>query len=291
MGFAELIQQLANGLVSGSVYILVALGLTLIFGILQIPHFAHGSVAMLGGYTSFLSIQFLGIGPFLSLIISMPIAALIGIGIERFLYRPVRDAPLINSFIIALGLLMVIDNSAEIVFGERQVVLQSKHTDVWTLGPVTLTSLRVYIVVACVVLVGALLYLVHRTKLGSAIRATAQNRDAAAMVGVNVNRVSSTVFAVGSALAAAAGAFIGALFSISPHMGEVLMLKGFAVMILGGMGSILGAVVGGATIGILESFGGALISSAYRDVWGFLAMILVLTLKPSGLFGSQELEH
>lgn len=284
----ELTQQLVNGLAAGSVYILVGLGLSLVFGILGIAHFAHGSVAMLGGYATLIIIQQLGFNLWVAVLLAMPIAALVGVLIERLFYRPVRKAPPINTFIIALGLMFILDNVALLVFGPEQTLIRSPYTNVVSIGSLNVVALRIYMLATNLVLLVALVLLLNRSKLGRAIRAVAQNRDAAAMMGVNVDRVSAAVFAIGSALAAVAGAFVGSLTALYPAMSGDLVLKGFAVMILGGMGSIPGAVLGGVIIGLTESLGGALISSAYKSSFGFVVLILVLLFKPSGMFGKDS---
>lgn len=287
MNDAEFLQQLVNGLATGSVYILVGLGLSLVFGILGIAHFAHGSVAMLGGYATLIVIQGLGLNLWFAMLLAMPMAALIGVVIERMFYRPVRNAPPINTFIIALGLMFILDNLALLAFGPEQVLIRSPYTNVVNIGSLSIVALRIYMLAANLILLIALVLLLSRSKLGRAIRAVAQNRDAAAMVGVNVNGVSAAVFAIGSALAAVAGAFVGSLTALYPSMSGDVVLKGFAVMILGGMGSIPGAMLGGLIIGVTESLGGALISSAYKNSYGFIVLILVLLFKPSGIFGKE----
>ncbi|MCL4182933.1 MAG: branched-chain amino acid ABC transporter permease [Burkholderiaceae bacterium] len=285
MSAPELLQQVVNGLAAGSVYVLIGLGLSLVFGVLGIAHFAHGSVAMLGGYATLNIMQGLGYNLWLAMLLAMPLAAVLGVIIERLFYRPVRNAPPINTFIIALGLMFILDNAALLFFGPEQVLIRSPYTSVVSFGTFNVVALRIYMLACNVLLLVALVVLLSRTKLGRAIRAVAQNRDAAAMLGVNVDRVSAAVFAIGSALAASAGAFVGSLTALYPSMSGDLVLKGFAVMILGGMGSLPGAVLGGLIIGVTESLGGALISSAYKGSFGFIILILVLWFRPSGMFG------
>ena len=239
----ELLQQILNGLAIGSVYTLVALGLTVVFGILGIAHFAHGSLAMFGGYLTYVFSTSMGLSFFASIALAMPIGAVMGMLIERLAYRPVRDAPHINAFIIALGL--------------------------------------------TIVLVAIVTYLLLKTKTGKSVRAVAQNRHAAVLMGVNVNMVSSVVFAISSALGVAAGALIGALLALAPGVGESFAVKGFAVLILGGLGSLPGAIVGGLILGVTESVAAGYISSAYKDVISFLIMILVLLVMPQGLMGKK----
>ncbi|WP_223476403.1 branched-chain amino acid ABC transporter permease [Oricola indica] len=279
----DLIQQLFNGLVIGSIYTLVALGLTIIFGILGIAHFAHGSVAMFGGYLTFFFIQSLGIGLFPSMALAMVAGALLGVILERVAYHPVRNAPPINAFIIALGLTLIIEKSNLILFGVDQVIIPTGFDRVFEIGGVTFPELRVYILVIAAVLVIALTILIQKTWMGMAVRAVAQNRPAAILMGINVDAVSMFVFGLSSALGVAAGVLVGALFAVAPGVSSGLVVKGFAVLILGGLGSIPGAIIGGLLLGVSETFATAFISSAYKDVIAFLLMIGVLLFKPEGL--------
>ncbi len=283
----EIAQQLLNGVVIGSVYVLIALGLTVIFGILGVAHFAHGSVAMFGGYVTFWFTQRLGLPFFGAMLFAMPIGMLLGMLLERFAYRPVRDAPHINAFIIALGLTLLIDKLNLLAFGADQVVIPTPYREVRNFAGLAVVELRLYVLATAVVLVTLMWLLITRTRMGRAVRAVAQNRPAAILMGVDVERVSSVVFAVSSALGIAAGALVGALFAIAPGVGEGLVIKGFAVLILGGLGSIPGAIVGGLVLGVSETLAAGLISSAYKDVIAFLVMIVVLLFKPEGLLGKR----
>ena len=279
----DLTQQLFNGLVIGSIYTLVALGLTIIFGILGIAHFAHGSVAMFGGYLTYFLISSLGLGLFPAMAAAMVVGALLGVVLERVAYYPVRDAPPINSFIIALGLTLIIEKSNLILFGVDQIIIPTGFNRVFNVGGVTLPELRIYILAIAAVLVIALTFLIQKSWMGRAVRAVAQNRPAAVLMGINVNAVSMYVFALSSALGVAAGVLVGALFAVAPGVSGGLVIKGFAVLILGGLGSIPGAIVGGLVLGISETVASAFISSAYKDVLAFLLMIIVLLVKPEGL--------
>lgn len=283
----EVLQQMLNGLAIGAVYTVIALGLTVVFGILGIAHFAHGSVAMSGGYLTFLFGERLGLGFFPSLALAMCAGAVAGLLIERLAYRPVRDAPHINAFIIALGLTMMVEGLNLLAFGADQVVIQTPYRGVFNVAGVAVAELRLLVITTAFVLIGAAAVLISRTKTGKSIRAVAQNRPAAVLMGVNVNRVSAIVFSVSSALGAAAGALVGALLAIAPGVGESLAVKGFAVLILGGLGSIPGAIVGGIVLGISESMAAGFISSAYKDVIAFLVMIAVLLFRPEGLLGKR----
>jgi branched-chain amino acid transport system permease protein len=283
----ELAQQLFNGLVIGSVYVLMALGLTVIFGILGVAHFAHGSVAMFGGYVAFYFIQRLGLSFFPAMVLAIPVGMLLGVLIERWAYRPVRDHPHINAFIIALGLTLIIEKANLLLFGADQIVIPTPYRTVYDFAGLAVVELRLYVLLTAVLLVSLMSVLISRTRMGKAIRAVAQNRPAAILMGVNVERVSSVVFAISSALGVAAGALVGALFAVAPGVGEALVIKGFAVLILGGLGSIPGAILGGLVLGVSETLAAGLISSAYKDVIAFLVMIVVLLVKPEGLMGKR----
>jgi branched-chain amino acid transport system permease protein len=281
----EVLQQILNGLAIGAVYTLIALGLTVVFGILGIAHFAHGSVAMSGGYLTFLFIERFGLGFFGAMAVAMVAGSALGLLIERLAYRPVRDAPHINAFIIALGLTMMFEGGNLLAFGADQVIIQTPYRGVLNLGGVAVAELRLAVILTSLALIVSVSWLIRHTKTGKSIRAVAQNRPAAILMGVNVNQVSAIVFAVSSAVGAAAGALVGALLAIAPGVGESLVVKGFAVLILGGLGSIPGAIVGGVVLGVSESMAAGFISSAYKDVIAFLVMIVVLLVRPEGLMG------
>lgn len=283
----EILQQALNGLAIGAVYILIALGLTVVFGILGIAHFAHGSVAMSGGYLTFLMVERTGLPFFAAMAVAMACGAVLGLLIERLAYRPVRDAPHINAFIIALGLTMVFEGGNLLVFGADQIVIPTPYRDVITIAGIAVSELRMIVILTAFVLIGVIALLISRTKTGKSIRAVAQNRPAAVLMGVNVAMVSMVVFAISSALGASAGALVGALLAIAPGVGESLAVKGFAVLILGGLGSIPGAIVGGLVLGVSEAMAAGFISSAYKDVIAFFVMIVVLLFRPEGLLGKR----
>ncbi|WP_295550802.1 branched-chain amino acid ABC transporter permease [Limnohabitans sp. Rim8] len=283
----EILQQIFNGLAIGSVYTLVALGLTVVFGILGIAHFAHGSLAMFGGYLTFVFSTTMGLSLFVSMALAMPVGAVLGMLIERFAYRPVRDAPHINAFIIALGLTMMLEGGNLLLFGADQVIIQTPYQQVFDFGGIFVAQLRMVVIVTSVTLVAVVTLLLLKTKTGKSVRAVAQNRHAAVLMGVNVNIVSSVVFAISSALGVAAGALIGALLALAPGVGESFAVKGFAVLILGGLGSLPGAILGGLVLGVSESLAAGFLSSAYKDVISFLIMILVLLVMPQGLMGKK----
>ncbi len=283
----EVLQQVLNGLAMGAVYTLIALGLTIVFGILGIAHFAHGSAAMSGGYVTFVLTERLGLGFFPAMAVAMVAGAALGLVLERLAYRPVRDAPHINAFIIALGLTMILEGSNLLLFGPDQVVIPTPYRSVYSVAGLAVAELRVQVMLTACLAVTAMALFVSRTRTGRAIRAVAQNRQAAILMGVNADGVGMVVFALSSALGVIGGALVGALLAIAPGVGEGLVVKGFAVLFLGGLGSMPGAIVGGLILGVSESLAAGFISSAYKDVIAFLVMIGVLLVRPEGLLGTR----
>jgi branched-chain amino acid transport system permease protein len=281
----EVLQQVVNGVAIGGVYVLIALGLTTVFGILGIAHFAHGSVSMFGGYLVFFLVVSMGLPLAVAIIVALLVGFALGVLIELLAYRPVRNDSHINAFIVALGLTMMVEGLNLELFGHEQVVIPTGLGRVFNVGGVTVPELRLYVILAAALLIIAMTLFVDRTKTGQAIRAVAENRDAAILMGVNVKTIPLVVFAISTALGVAAGIMVGALFAIAPGIGEGLVIKGFAVLILGGLGSIPGAIVGGVVLGVTESLAAGFLSSAYRDVIAFLVMIFVLLFRPQGLLG------
>lgn len=281
----EILQQIVNGVAIGGVYVLIALGLTTVFGILGIAHFAHGSVSMFGGYLTFFLVTSLGFPLLLAILVALIVGFLLGMLIELLAYRPVRNANHINAFIVALGLTMMVEGLNLHFFGHEQVVIPTNLSRVFDIGGVTIPELRLYVIIAAALLIIAMTVFVEKTKTGQAIRAVAENRDAAILMGVNVKTIPLVVFSISTALGVCAGVMVGSLFAIAPGIGEWLVVKGFAVLILGGLGSIPGAIVGGLVLGVTEALAAGFISSAYKDVIAFVVMIAVLLLRPQGLMG------
>jgi branched-chain amino acid transport system permease protein len=283
-------QIIINGIVMGCYYVLIAVGLSIIYGVLGISHFAHGSVAMLGGYICYLFVMRAGFDFIPAVLISCALSALVGIAIERFGYRPLRThgAPQINVFIVALGIGMIIDNVTQLIFGPDQVRVPTSYNDVIAIGDVKIAGMRFWLIIATFLLIALFSLYLKKTKMGKAIRATSENMTASTMMGVNTNVVIAIVFAVGSLMGAIAGSFMGSLFAIYPAMGNATVMKGFAVLILGGLGSTKGIVIGGLIIGLAESFGAMYISSDFKEIYAFIIMIVVLMFRPNGLFGSRE---
>jgi len=281
------LQQVFNGVMLGSTYAIVALGLTLVFGILHIPNFAHGHLYMLGAYISFFLMTLYGFGFWTALVISMIILGLIGMLIERVIYRPLQDRPHINSFISAIGALIILETSVIVIWGPQGRRIPNPYPDIVELLGITMSYQRLLVIVAAIAMIVLLQIFIKKTTPGTTIEAVAQNREGAMLVGINVNRVSSLTFAISTATAAAAASLVAPIFMISPTMGALLGMKAFVIVILGGLGSIPGAIVGGYILGLLEAVGGGYLSAAYKDVYAFGALILILSIRPTGLFGKE----
>ncbi len=280
-------QQVFNGIMLGSTYAIVALGLTLVFGILHIPNFAHGHLYMLGAYVSFFLMTLYGFGFWPALIASVVILGLIGIVVERVVYRPLRDKPHINSFISAVGALMVLETSVIVFWGPQGRRIPNPYPGIVDVLGITMSYQRLLVILAAIVLIALLQIFIKKTTPGITIEAVAQNREGAMLVGVNVNWVSSLTFAISTGTAAAAACLVAPIFMITPTMGALLGMKAFVIVILGGLGSIPGAILGGYILGLLEAIGGGYFSAAYKDVYAFGALILILSIKPTGLFGKE----
>jgi len=280
-------QQIFNGIMLGSTYAIVALGLTLVFGILHIPNFAHGHLYMLGAYISFFLMTLYGFGFWTALVSSMVILGLIGMLIERIIYRPLQDKPHINSFISAIGALIILETSVIVLWGPQGRRIPNPYPDIVEWLGITMSYQRLLVIVTAIVLIVLLQVFIKKTTPGTTIEAVAQNREGAMLVGINVNWVSSLTFAISTATAAAAASLVAPIFMISPTMGALLGMKAFVIVILGGLGSIPGAILGGYILGILEAIGGGYLSAAYKDVYAFGALILILSIRPTGLFGKE----
>jgi branched-chain amino acid transport system permease protein len=281
------LQQIFNGVMLGSTYAIVALGLTLVFGILHIPNFAHGHLYMLGAYITFFLMTLYGFGFWTALVSSMVILGLIGMLVERVVYRPLQDKPHINSFISAIGALIILETSVIVFWGPQGRRIPNPYPDIIELLGITMSYQRLLVIAAAIAMIVLLQIFIKKTTPGTTIEAVAQNREGAMLVGINVNWVSSLTFAISTATAAAAASLVAPIFMISPTRGALLGMKAFIIVILGGLGSIPGAILGGYILGILEAIGGGYLSAAYKDVYAFGALILILSIRPTGLFGKE----
>jgi branched-chain amino acid transport system permease protein len=285
----QFLQHIANALMLGGTYALLGIGLTLIFGIMRVVNFTHGELYAFGGYMIFFLTSIAGMNFYLGIVAAMALGIALGTAIELMLLKPMRRADIDTTMLVMIGCWIVLQNMEMMTWGGvAKSVVTPLPPEPIVLGPVSVASLRVFVFVAAALLIAATYVLIHWTKLGKAMRATFQDRDTAALMGVNVGAINTTTFALGSGLAAAAGALLGAVFVITPTMGDLAALKAFAIVILGGLGSITGATVGGFILAFVEELGAGYVSSGYRDAMGFLLIILVLLFKPTGLFARAE---
>jgi branched-chain amino acid transport system permease protein len=298
-------QELVNGVTTGALYALVALGFSMVYGVLKLLNFAHGDLYMVGAYIGFFVIQWFGgaahvnIPVPLLLVIMFVVAALLvgglGVAMERFAYRPLRDAPRIAPLITAIGVSFFLENSALLLFGSQfreyntpEFISLSSGIQV---GSVTIDSVQIMVVVLAVALMGGLRLLVNRTRLGKQMRAVAGDREAAEMLGINVNFTIAATFFVGSAMAGVAGVMGGLLFNqVTATIGFIAGLKAFTAAVVGGIGSLPGAVLGGFVIGLAEAFITGYVSSTYTNLLVFGLLIVVMLARPSGLLGRAQLQ-
>jgi len=303
-----LLQQIINGLVQGSVYALVALGYTMVYGILGLINFAHGEVVMVGAMVALMAINALlatALSPILVLLfavlIAMAVCMALGYSIERIAYRPLRHAPRLAPLITAIGVSIVLQTLAMIIWGREYhafppLLPNATHT----IGGAIINEVQISIVIVAILVMAGLMLLVHRTRLGRAMRAVAENQTAASLMGVNINQVISITFMLGSALAAIAGIMVSANYGVVHYyMGFILGLKAFTAAVLGGIGNLRGAMLGGVLLGLIESLGagyigpltGGVLGSNYQDAFAFMVLIAVLVLRPSGLLGERVSER
>ena len=304
------LQQILNGLVLGSVYALVALGYTMVYGILGLINFAHGEVVMVGALVSLsvvelltganLGVPVLAAG-LIALLAAISVCMGLGFSIERVAYRPLRRAPRLAPLITAIGVSILLQTVAMLIWGRRYhtvpaLIPPTPHT----LAGATITNVQILIIVVSSLIMAGLMGLVHFTRLGRAMRATAENPVVAGLMGVNINRIISATFVIGSALAAIAGVLVSSNYGIAHYyMGFVLGLKAFTAAVLGGIGNLPGAMVGGLLLGLIESLGagyvgdltGGFLGSHYQDVFAFLVLIMVLVFRPTGLLGERVSER
>jgi branched-chain amino acid transport system permease protein len=285
----ELLQHLVNALILGSTYALLGIGLTLIFGIMRVVNFTHGELYALGAYAVFFVEVSLGVNFFLALVLAVIIGCAVGAAIEFVLLRPLLDADIDTTMLVMIGAWIVMQNTELFYWGGVSKAIMTPFPDEpLQVGPIFVSWLRLFVLVMALILIGATYVLINRTKLGKAMRATFQDRDTAALMGVNIKGIYTATFAIGSGLAAAAGALLGPVFLVTPSMGDLASLKAFAIVILGGLGNITGATLGGFILAFVEEIGAGYISSGYRDAMGFLIIIIVLLFKPTGLFARAE---
>ncbi len=293
------LQQLINGVSLGAIYALIALGYTMVYGVLRLINFAHGDVYMLGAFAGYFLANALELdanpsvlGAVAVTMGSMAICAAIGVVIERLAYRPVRHHPRLTSLITAMGVSLLLEYGGQMVFGATpRFFPQMIRSETYGVGGVQITNQNLLIIVVTIVVMFALEFVVHRTRIGKAMRATSYNLAVAKLMGINTNAVIAFTFAMGSALAAAGGVMVAlAIPRIDPLMGLMTGLKAFVAAVLGGIGSIPGAMIGGMLIGLMETWMGATAYSTYRDAMAFAILILILLVRPAGIMGSTAAE-
>jgi branched-chain amino acid transport system permease protein len=285
---AVFLQQLVNGVTIGVVYALIAIGLTLVFGILDVINFAHGELYMLGAFLTYGLTVGLGLDYFLALGLTIVGTGAAGLVVERVTVRPLKGRHMFTVVLSTLGLSIFLQNGALLWWGPdpREIDLAWGGRPL-IVGGIVITYLRLTILGVGVVLIAALTWFIRRSRWGMAMRAVAGNRDAAALMGIPVDRVYAITFAVGTGIAGVAGGLLGAMFTIEPSMGEWAVVKAFCVVIMGGMGNVPGAVLGGVILGVAESLGAGFLpgGTSYKDGIGYAILILVLLYRPQGLFG------
>ena len=280
------VSQLFNGLQTGSVYALVALGYSMVYGIILLLNFAHGDIIMIGAYTAFYAMTAFHLHPIFSVVLAVITSTLLGVVIEKVAYTPLRSAPRLSLLITAIGISFLLENGAQLLFGADTKSMDTLVPGNVTFGPVTVSYTAILTIIVAVIAMVALTLLVQKTKLGKAMRAVSEDMGAAQLMGISLNKTISFTFAVGSALAGIGSVlYLCAYSQASPTMGSMLGLKAFVAAVLGGIGSIPGAMIGGFAIGLLEALVAAVRLSVWKDAVVFAILIVVLLVKPSGIMG------
>ena len=288
------LSYLINGISLGSVYAIIALGYTMVYGIARMLNFAHGDIIMVGGFTVFTIVTTMGGSPVVGILASVVVCTVLGVTIERVAYRPLRDASPLAVLITAIGVSYLLQNVALLIFGSNA----RQFTSVITVpalklagGKLSISSVTIVTILSCIVIRAALMTFINKTKMGQAMLAVSEDRGAATLMGINVNRTISVTFAIGSALAAVAGVLLCSAYpSLSPYTGSMPGIKAFVAAVFGGIGSIPGAFIGGILLGIIENLAKAYISSQLSDAIVFSVLIIVLLVRPTGILGKKMTE-
>ena len=275
-------QVVISGLLAGALYAMVALGLGLIFGVMRVLNVAHGPLLMLGAYTTFWLFQLLGLNPYLSLLVSMPLLFLVGVVLQRLLVRRVVDAPELSSLLLTFGVSIAIVNLAQLAF-TSDVRSVEYLTGSFILGPFAFSKSRVIACAFALVITSGAFVFLKQTRLGKAIRAVSQSREVAQVCGINVQRIHLITFGAASALAAAGGTLIAVMVAIQPEMGQVYTFKSFLVIVLGGAGNYPGALLGGLLLGLIEQLSSLFLTTQVNEAVAYVLLVLVLLVRPTGL--------
>ena len=285
----QLLQHLLNALMLGGTYALLGIGLTLIFGIMRVVNFTHGELYAFGAYMMYALVMLTGVNFFVALPLAILLGALLGAALELLLLSRLRGADIDTTMLIMIGAWIALQNAEQFAWtGVAKSISNPFPAAPLVIGPVSVAWNRVFVFVVALSLICLTYFLIQKTRLGKAMRATFQDRDTAALMGVQINRIHTVTFAMGSALAAAAGALLGPVFVAYPTMGDLAASKAFAIVILGGLGSIPGATLGGFILALAEELGAGYVSSGYRDAAGFLLIIVILLFRPTGIFAQKE---
>ena len=286
---AIFLQSLISGILIGGVYALIGIGLTIIFGVMRVINFAHGDLLMLGMYATFYLFTLGKVDPFLSIVLIMPLLFLFGALMQKVFINRILGALPQNQILLTIGLGLIMSNTVMLAFTSDYKILSTTYSSSSvTVGGISISTPLVISFAITAAITAALYWFLLKTDTGQAIRATAQDREAARLMGINVSKMSVIAFGLGAALAGAAGALISPTYYIFPQVGSTFTLKAFVITVLGGMGSIVGATLGGVLIGVAESIGGVYLGSGWKEVVVFVLFLLVLLFKPSGLFGKSN---
>lgn len=288
------LSYLINGISLGSVYAIIALGYTMVYGIAKMLNFAHGDIIMVGGFTAFTVVSTMGGSPIVGILAAVVVCTALGVAVERVAYRPLRDASPLAVLITAIGVSYLLQNVALLIFGSNA----RQFTSVVNLPPLKLaggelsiSSVTIVTILACIVIMAGLMFFINKTKIGQAMLAVSEDRGAATLMGINVNRTIAITFAIGSALAAVAGVLLCSAYpSLTPYTGSMPGIKAFVAAVFGGIGSIPGALIGGVLLGVIENLTKAYISSQLSDAIVFSVLIIVLLVRPTGILGKKVSE-
>ncbi len=281
-----LLSQILNGIQIGSIYALVALGYSLVYGIVKLINFAHGEIIMVGSYLTFVMVSRTGLSPYIAVPVTIFACAALGMGIEKLAYKPLRNAARLSLLITAIGISLLLQNLVQLIMSPNPLMFRNLFPGQISMGGLNVSRVTLVTIVVSVIVMILLSILINKTRIGKAMRAVSEDNEAAKLMGININNTISFTFAIGSALAAVAAVLYSSAYSqLFPAMGSMLGLKAFVAAVLGGIGSIPGAVIGGFLIGLAETFTKAYISSTLADAIVFGILILVLVIKPTGIMG------
>jgi len=289
MDLAFIIQSLLNGLLIGGVFSLVAIGLTVIFGVMKIINFAHGALMMLGMYATYWLVVLFDIDVYLTILFVIPLLFLIGVLFQKFLIEPILDAPEHNQLFLTLGVALFLQNMAVFLWSPDYRMVKTPYSNlIFYFGDVSISLAHILAFSLAIIGTGLLYIILHKTDLGRAIRASSEEPIGAKLMGVNIKRIYWVTFGLGSACVGVAGAAITPFFPIYPYVGDIFVLTAYVVVVLGGMGNVFGAFVGGLIIGVFDSIGGMFLPGSMKSILSFGIFILILLFKPNGLFGSKN---